>query len=399
MSRIRYLSLFSGIGGLELGSAEPLLFCELDANCGAILKKRHPAVPIHDDIFTLHSLPAAEIVAGGWPCQDLSIAGRQVGLSGNRSALFFEMLRVAVRAGAHTVIGENVPNLLDINDGADFHRVLSAFTEAGYRYVAWRVLNARAFGLPHERRRLFIVASHHPERAWALHAKLPQSTAGGTCSDSYGFYWTGGKRSICFSHGYVPTLKVGAADEKGRAPVAVFTRDMIRKLTTTEFLRLQGFDALVGTELPASTLLKMAGNAVALPVGRFVMGAVADCLPSTGLRTGFGRVDESGFYDDGIIWMVQHEATALACNLGEFLEPGGAPLSAQACAGLIVRSVRAGNKMPLELFDRLLDSARVRTGKIHPSRADSFLALDSLHEQLTSYRKSLSPADAYKVAA
>jgi len=309
------------------------------------------------------------------------------------------MLRVAIQAGAHTLVGENVPNLIGINRGADFDRVLSALTEAGYKYVAWRVLNARAFGLPQERRRLFMVASRHPERAWALHAKLPQRVAVNASSDAFGFYWTGGKRSICFSRGYVPTLKVGAADEKGRAPVAVFVRGVVRKLSTAEFLRLQGFDALIGTELPASALLKMAGNAVALPVGRFVMNAVAECLPGAGLRTGFGAVDKAGFYDDGIVWMVQHEAAGLASNLDEFLDEGGVPLSSQACAGLIVRSLRSGQRMPLELFDRLLETAEIRTGKIHPSRADSFKALDSLRDRLAVYRDSLLPLGACEEAA
>jgi DNA (cytosine-5)-methyltransferase 1 len=374
-----------------LGPVEPLLFCERDPDCRAILKQRHPAIPAHDDVFTLNAPPTAEIVAGGWPCQDLSIAGRQTGLSGSRSGLFFEMLRVATQAGAHTIVGENVPNLIRINGGADFDRVVSALTEAGYKYVAWRVLNARAFGLPQERRRLFIVASHHPERAWALHARLPQVVTKGASSDAYGFYWTGGKRPICFSHGYVPALKVGAADERGRAPVAVMFRDVVRKLSTAEFLRLQGFDELVGADYPASALLKMAGNAVALPVGRFVMNAVAECLTSDGLRTGFGHVDDSGFYDDGIIWVVQHETTKLASNLEAFLDEGGVPLSAQACAGLIVRSVRSDHRMPLELFDLLLERADIRTGKIHPSRADSFKALDSMRGHLKYYRDSLLP--------
>ncbi len=393
---IRYLSLFSGIGGLELGSVEPLLFCERDPNCRAILKQRHPAVPTHDDVFALNMPPAAEIVAGGWPCQDLSIAGRRTGINGSRSGLFFEMLRVGTQAGAHTLVGENVPNLISINGGADFDRVLAALSDAEYKYVAWRVLNARAFGLPQERRRLFIVASRHPERAWALHARLPQAVPNASSSGAYGFYWTGGKRSICFGHGYVPTLKVGATDEKGRAPVAVLMGNVVRKLSTSEFLRLQGFDTVESADLPASALLKMAGNAVALPVGRFVMNAVADCLPSAGVLTGFGRVDHSGFYDNGIVWMVQHETPTLASNLDAFLDEQGVQLSAQACAGLIVRSVRSAQRMPLELFDQLLERAAVRTGRIHPSRANSFQALDSMRHRLQGYRDSLSPVQAYE---
>lgn len=103
---MRYISCFSGIGGLE-ASHSPELFCELDPNAAAVLKARNPAVPIWSDICSLHP-PLTEVVAGGWPCQDLSIAGRQEGLKGLRSGLLCELLRVAVEAQAHTVVAKNV---------------------------------------------------------------------------------------------------------------------------------------------------------------------------------------------------------------------------------------------------------------------------------------------------
>lgn len=394
-----YLSLFSGIGGLEHGGVEPLLFCERDSFCRSILNLRHPAVAVHEDVGTLTSPPTADIVAGGWPCQDLSSAGTQQGLRGSRSALFFAMLGVAKRAGAHTLVGENVPNLLSINGGRDFQLLLDTLVDAGFRFIAWRVLNARAFGLPQERRRLFICASTEQERAWSLHAVIPPTAAKEANSRAYGFYWTGGKRSLCFSHGYVPALKIGAADERGRAPVAVFVDNSIRKLSATDFFRLQGFDDLTSAHVSHSSLLRMGGNAVPLPMGRFVMRSIFDVAPSDGIRAGFGVIQGSGFYDDGIIWMVRHQSARLASNLEAFLGPCGVELSGQACAGLLVRSVRSGHKMPLELFDALRDRAAYRTGRLHPSRANSFEALDRLAHEVNTYRETLSPLATYRDAA
>jgi len=298
------------------------------------------------------------------------------------------MLRVALAADAHTLIGENVPNLLSINGGRDFQSALDALKSAGFPYVAWRVLNARAFGLPQERRRLFIVASKHKDAAWGLHAPVPEQPRASKTSDAYGFYWTAGKRSLCFSQGYVPALKIGAADEHGRAPVAVFQGGRVRKLSTKEFLILQGFADLPDTSFPATSLLRMAGNAVPLPMGRFVMSAVMERWHPDGFRDGFGVTTESGF-DDGITWMVRHATPQLVSNLHDFLDPSGPALSPQACAGLLVRSVRSGQKMPVELFDALLQSTHDRSGKLRPSRANSFESLTNLEHQLFPYRATL----------
>lgn len=112
MSNVRYLSLFSGIGGLEHGSIPPLLYCEQDAACQTVLRERQPNVEIIGDVRDLTSPPKAEIVVGGWPCQDLSSAGILGGINGLRSGLFFDMVRIAKECKAHTLVGENVPNLV-----------------------------------------------------------------------------------------------------------------------------------------------------------------------------------------------------------------------------------------------------------------------------------------------
>lgn len=392
MSSIRYLSLFSGIGGLEHKEIPPLLYCEQDVACQTVLRERHPNVEIIGDVRELTSPPKAEIVVGGWPCQDISSAGVLSGINGLRSGLFFDMVRVAKESGAHTLVGENVPNLLSINKGKDFQIVIDTLLDNGYPFIAWRVLNARSFGLPQERRRLFIVASKDKQRAESLHSKLPimRPRQSSVEQSAYGFYWTGGKRSICFSSGYVPTLKIGATDERGRAPVAVFYNNHVRKLSPSEFMALQGFTDISTERLPASTVLRMAGNAVAVPVGQFVVDSAFNPKPMDGFRSEFGIISQAGIWENDIPWGISHEENELANNLADFLDLESSDmLSAQAAAGLIVRSVRSGQPMPAELFDTLWALTQDRSQGIKASRSNSFESLDAMYEDILSYRKRL----------
>ncbi len=393
----RYLSLFSGIGGLEHPDTAPLLVCEADEHCRTALARQYPDAAIWPDVRTLLP-PAADMVVGGWPCQDLSSAGKLGGLSGSRSGLFFEMLRVAEASGAETVVGENVPNLLTLGQGSEFGEVLRALQNAGFPHIAWRILNARAFGLPQERRRLFIVASKSAAKAEALHADLPPvATKAGEQqnldADNFaaGFYWTGGRRSICFSPGYIPALKIGATDEKGRSPVAVYLNGAVRKLGANECLALQGLSHVDLSGMSSSAILRMAGNAVAGPVGRFVVKSVAESASPVGVRTSFGSIGAAGIVEAGIPWVIDHEPTPLATNLADFLETDADDsLSSQAAAGLLVRSVRSGLPLPTELFDALFELSKDRSGRLHPSRGNSFEALDGMQQELILYSKRLT---------
>lgn len=392
MSSIRYLSLFSGIGGLEHKDIPPLLYCEQDAACQTVLRERHPRVEIVGNVKDLTTPPKAEIVVGGWPCQDLSSAGVLSGINGLRSGLFFDMVRIANKSGAHTIVGENVPNLLTINKGQDFQIVIDTLLDNGYPYIAWRVLNARSFGLPQERRRLFIVASKDKARAESLHSRIPvvEQCQSSVHQPAYGFYWTGGKRSICFSSGYVPTLKIGSTDERGRAPVAVFYNNHVRKLSPSEFLALQGFTDVSTERLSASAVLRMAGNAVAVPVGQFVVDTVFNPKPMDGFRSEFGIISQAGIWENDIPWGISNEENELANNLAVFLDLDSSDtLSAQAAAGLIVRSVRSGQPMPAELFDALWVLTQDRSQGIKASRANSFESLDSMQGIIRAYRNKL----------
>lgn len=167
---MRFVSLFAGVGGFDLGLERAGITCvgqvEIDKHARSVLQKHWPNVPKHDDVQTAKEWAdeigltgTVELVCGGFPCQDLSVAGKRAGLAGARSGLFYDALAFAAHVKAKTIILENVPGLLTSNQGRDFGTVLTALAESGYSNIEWRVLNSQFFGVPQRRRRIFIVAS------------------------------------------------------------------------------------------------------------------------------------------------------------------------------------------------------------------------------------------------
>ena len=154
-------STFTGVGGADLGlewaGFRIAWQCELDAWKRSILAAHWPDTPIHDDITTLHDPKPVDVMIGGFPCQDLSVAGKRKGFDGERSVLAFEFLRVAESLAPRWLILENVPGLLSSNRGRDFARLVDEVVACGYG-LSWRVLDARYFGVPQRRRRVFLVA-------------------------------------------------------------------------------------------------------------------------------------------------------------------------------------------------------------------------------------------------
>ena len=164
------VSLFAGVGGfdlaLERNGIEVVAAVEIDANARGVLKHRFPKTTLFNDVceVTGEQLIAAGfdprdgIIVGGFPCQDLSVAGKRAGLAGKRSGLFWEICRLLDETRAQTFILENVPGLLSSNNGRDMATVVQALVERRYR-IGWRVLDAQFFGVPQRRRRVFIVGS------------------------------------------------------------------------------------------------------------------------------------------------------------------------------------------------------------------------------------------------
>ncbi len=184
---LRVLDLFSGIGayalGLERAGMSIAAFCEIEEYPRRVLRRHWPDVPIYDDVRTLNAAAlqrdgiAADVVCGGWPCQDLSPAGTGAGLDGARSGLWTEVARILGGVRPRWAVLENSSNLLGINGGSDFGRVLGDLAALGYD-VEWHCLSAAAFDAPHIRDRLWIVAHRRGASAdTARHAEPEQPTA------------------------------------------------------------------------------------------------------------------------------------------------------------------------------------------------------------------------------
>jgi DNA (cytosine-5)-methyltransferase 1 len=157
-------SLFSGAGGFDLGlerqGFKVEFMCDNDPRKRAVLHRHWPDVPVYDDVTTIKNHPPVDVIVGGFPCQDLSMAGKRAGLAGERSGLFHEAARIAgesVRSGGWLII-ENVPGLFSSNGGRDFAVVIRTLANLGFYDLSWRVLDSRNFGVPQRRRRVFIVA-------------------------------------------------------------------------------------------------------------------------------------------------------------------------------------------------------------------------------------------------
>lgn len=164
------VSLFAGVGGfdiaLERNGIDVVAAVEIDANARGVLRHRFPHTQLFTDVCEVTGKdllnagfdPRTGIIVGGFPCQDLSVAGKRAGLEGARSGLFWEIVRLLDETKAHSFILENVPGLLSSNNGRDMSAVIGALDDLGYS-LAWRVLDAQFFGVPQRRRRIFIVGS------------------------------------------------------------------------------------------------------------------------------------------------------------------------------------------------------------------------------------------------
>lgn len=387
-----YLSCFSGIGGLEASQLRPELLCESDPDAAAVLAAEFPGVEIWHDVRTLRP-PRVDVVAGGWPCQDLSIAGAKAGLSGLRSRLLLDMLRVARDARATTVVAENVPNLLRLNGGEEFAASLSAFHSFGFEFVSWRTVNARNFGLPQNRTRLILVASKEEGVCHSLFRALPPLTDFETDPAkrplAAGFYWTAGTHSINYSRGYVPTIKVGSSLNIA-SPPAVHVGDIVRALSPNEALRLQGFQVHDGLFKSRSAMFRAAGNAVPKPIGSWILDEVLGARPTQVATPGHELLFhlQDGLFDQDVDEATQdrvgtnaqprrhvapqrfgpagisaggrtsavelRQRPRSATNLIDFIDvTDESRLSARAARGLLDRLGRSGQACPPDLADAL----------------------------------------------
>ena len=164
---MRIGSLFSGAGlcdyGFSLAGFEHAFFCECNAFCRSVLARHWPGVPVYNDVRALsgRELPRVDVLTGGFPCQDVSCAGLRRGMEPEtRSGLWKEYARLIAEMRPRYAVIENVPGLR--SKGMD--RVLEDLARIGYD-AQWQTVSAAAFGAPHIRDRLFIVAYPHRDRS------------------------------------------------------------------------------------------------------------------------------------------------------------------------------------------------------------------------------------------
>jgi DNA (cytosine-5)-methyltransferase 1 len=161
---LRCGSLFSGIGGLDLGfqqaGFEACWQVENNRFCQAVLTTHFPHVPRLPDVrgCDRKNLSPVDVITAGFPCQDVSTVGKRAGLSGQQTTLFFEVIRITKELKPSWLVLENVLGLLYSESGRDFAVVLSSVAALGY-FVGYRVLDSQFFGVPQRRRRVFIVGS------------------------------------------------------------------------------------------------------------------------------------------------------------------------------------------------------------------------------------------------
>ena len=193
---MKFGSLFAGIGGFDLGLERAGMECkwqvEIDDFCNRVLEKHWPHVKRYRDVREVgaHNLEPVDLICGGFPCQDISIAGvnwgRQ-GISGSRSGLWSEMCRIVRELRPRRLLVENVPAILSGGNGEWLGRVLGDLAEIGYD-SEWHCIPASRVGAPHQRDRFWLLAYPNKqgvEGSWAAR-----------CPSIVGPWGWGGKRDF-----------------------------------------------------------------------------------------------------------------------------------------------------------------------------------------------------------
>ena len=177
---MRFVSLFAGVGGFDLGAEQAGWECvaqvEWNRDCRNILERHWPHVPRWEDINDVHGadLPACDVIVGGFPCQDVSTGGKRRGMleEGTRSNLYRHIIRIVkemqhatTRTSPRWVILENVRGLLTIDNGTGFQTLLHDLADLGAIYTEWAMLDSQHFGVPQRRQRIFTVACLDPATA------------------------------------------------------------------------------------------------------------------------------------------------------------------------------------------------------------------------------------------
>ena len=357
-------ALFAGIGGLDLGFEKlghQIAFAsEIDPIAQYVLQERMPDTRVLGDIKDIKRIEKVDLLTGGFPCQDISLAGTRLGLLGKRSGLVNEVLRLVEISKPEFVLLENVLNLLRLEKGAAMTSILRDFEKLGYHW-AYRVVDSRGFGLPQRRMRVVILASRGNVKPGEIlftrdsTSDIDDSIRTLEKNHDYGFYWTEGKRGIGWATDAVPTIKGGSGLGIPSAPAIFSTKHKIAgTIHINDAERLQGFPD-GWTDLPEIGRIgnrwRLVGNAVSAPVSDWIADAMSspqnfeDQVPTTPI-SGSAPLPFAAF-NHGSGWFKAEIGSnvnlAAHVPLRDFLVHPIQPLSQRALAGYIKRT-KEGNK-------------------------------------------------------
>lgn len=377
------MGLFAGIGGLEVGLSksgwQTTLLCEIAPAAQAVLRQRMPGIDLHGNVKKLRALPqSVDLVAAGFPCQDLSQAGMTRGIEGAHSGLVGEVFRLVRRKkGPRWLLLENVPFMLQLDRGAAMRHLTETLDELGYRW-AYRVVDARAFGLPQRRHRVLMLASRSEDPRPVLFgqdAGPPEEPE--PLDYPCGFYWTEGIRGLGWAIDAVPTIKGGSTIGIASPPAVWLKNGEIVTPGLQDAERLQGFEpgwtepALEVCGLREGQRWKLVGNAVSTRMSEWLgsrldTSASDSWAESTRLKAGdrwpvAAWGDASGTYAvDVSMWPVREPYQ----HLEGFLHHTK-PLSARAAAGFL-RRARSGS---LRFVPGFLEDVEAHLARVSGSQA------------------------------
>ena len=378
--QLHVAGLFAGIGGIELGLHQAghfsELLCEIDPGASQVLEQRFPSVPLTRDIRELEATGNVDLIAAGFPCQDLSQAGRTAGIKGRNSGLVGHVFRLldARKRGPRWLLLENVPFMLHLDGGNAMRLLVDELEARGFAW-AYRVVDTRAFGLPQRRQRVLFLASRSEDPRDVLLSEDAGERERSFQRDLWcGFYWTEGTRGLGWAVDAVPTLK-GGSTIGIPSPPAIWDPgdDSITTPDVRDAERLQGFPAdwtrpaLDDANVRRGHRWKLIGNAVSVPVAKWVGERLAkpirfretsNVLLPRGVswpRAAWGRKGRV-YPVDVSLWPVRLKRN----HLSEFVRYPRASLSIRAASGFLSRA----RTSTLSFEDGFLDAVAAHIHRI-----------------------------------
>jgi len=352
---LRVAGLFAGIGGVELGLSKAghtaALFSEIDDHATMVLRHHFPHTPIVPDVRDVDKLPPVDVLAAGFPCQDLSQAGKTAGISGQKSGLVAEVFRLLSEHDPQWLILENVPFMLSLDGGRGMLYLTTRLERLGFGW-AYRVVDTRSFGLPQRRQRVILLASRSQDPRNVLYADEAAEPDRQSRVSAYGFYWTEGNRGLGWAVDAVPTLKAGSTVGIPSPPaVWVLETGEIGTPDIRDAERLQGFPAAWtaiaanGRGLRSGPRWRLVGNAVSVRLTEWLGRRLRSpgCYDPT--NDAVSKTNEpwprAAWSMGGAIRQAHVSEWPLATELPrlmDFLEYPLKPLSARATAGFYKRA-------------------------------------------------------------